>query len=204
MEKDISTEERIKQAAKKVFQEKGYGLTRTRDIAEEAGINLASLNYYYRSKDKLFEIVMKESIHELLSFVLTIINDETTTLSEKIDLVIERYMDGLLQNPNLPVFVLSEVQMNPDKFLQFSGMHKTFLQDSCLFRQIREQLDKVQIQTSALHYVTNLVSMVIFPIIGRPILEMLFKMDDDDYVAFIEARKALVSSWIKEMLRLEE
>ncbi|HZI68547.1 MAG TPA: TetR family transcriptional regulator, partial [Hanamia sp.] len=38
---DTSTEEKIKIAASKVFLKKGYSATRTRDIAEEAGINLA-------------------------------------------------------------------------------------------------------------------------------------------------------------------
>jgi AcrR family transcriptional regulator len=35
-EPDISTEEKIKEAARKVFTRKGYSATRTRDIAEEA------------------------------------------------------------------------------------------------------------------------------------------------------------------------
>ena len=42
---DASTEEKIKIAARAVFQKKGYAATRTRDIAQEAGINLALLNY---------------------------------------------------------------------------------------------------------------------------------------------------------------
>ena len=47
-EVDLSTEEKIKEAAQKVFIKKGYAATRTRDIADEAGINLALLNYYFR------------------------------------------------------------------------------------------------------------------------------------------------------------
>ena len=46
VEADLSTEQKIKEAAQKVFMKKGYAATRTRDIAEEAGINLALLNYY--------------------------------------------------------------------------------------------------------------------------------------------------------------
>ena len=49
---------KIKQAARKLFTEKGFDAVKTRDIAAEAGINLALLNYYFRSKEKLFEIVM--------------------------------------------------------------------------------------------------------------------------------------------------
>ena len=57
-EEQISTEEKIKEAARTVFMKKGFSATRTRDIADEAGINLALLNYYFRSKEKLFELVI--------------------------------------------------------------------------------------------------------------------------------------------------
>jgi hypothetical protein len=49
MEKELSTEEKIKEAARKLFTHKGFAATRTRDIAQEAGINLALLNYYFRN-----------------------------------------------------------------------------------------------------------------------------------------------------------
>ena len=61
---DLSTEEKIKAAARKVFTQKGYSATRTRDIAEEAGLNLALLNYYFRSKEKLFELIMAEKMQQ--------------------------------------------------------------------------------------------------------------------------------------------
>ena len=60
IEKNPSTEEKIKEAARRVFTKKGYAATRTRDIAEESGYNLALINYYFRSKEKLFDIVMLE------------------------------------------------------------------------------------------------------------------------------------------------
>ncbi len=50
----LSTEERIKEAAKKVFLEKGYDGTITRNIAKEAGLNIALMNYHFRIKEKLF------------------------------------------------------------------------------------------------------------------------------------------------------
>ena len=68
--KDLSTEEKIKAAAKKLFTQKGFAATRTRDIAEEAGINLALLNYYFRSKEKLFELVMKENVQLFLGTMI--------------------------------------------------------------------------------------------------------------------------------------
>ena len=109
-EKEISTEEKILEAASKVFTEKGFAGTRTRHIAEHAGINLALLNYYFRSKEKLFEQVMKAKILLLFGQILPIITNEKTTLEEKIDLATEKYIDILSKNPNLPIFVISEIQ----------------------------------------------------------------------------------------------
>ncbi|MEM7514906.1 MAG: helix-turn-helix domain-containing protein, partial [Bacteroidota bacterium] len=59
---ELSTEERILAVAAKVFTEKGYEATKTRDIAEAAGINIASLHYYFRSKEKLFDIVIGKTM----------------------------------------------------------------------------------------------------------------------------------------------
>ena len=80
---DLSTEDKIKEAARKVFTSKGYAATRTRDIAEEAGINLALLNYYFRTKEKLFEIIMAEKMFKLFSVLAPVIDDPKTTLEKK-------------------------------------------------------------------------------------------------------------------------
>src|SRR6478672_4764053 len=93
--KDISTEDKIKEAARVVFTQKGYAATRTRDIAEEAGINLALLNYYFRSKEKLFQQVMSENIQKLFGIILPIVNDASTKLETKIDLIATAYIDLL-------------------------------------------------------------------------------------------------------------
>ena len=82
---DVSTEEKIKEAARVVFHKKGYAATRTRDIAEEADINLALLNYYFRSKEKLFDLIMVETLSGFLQHLTAILNDGKTSLEKKIE-----------------------------------------------------------------------------------------------------------------------
>src|SRR6187402_1350284 len=89
---DHSTEEKIKVAARKVFLKKGFSAARTRDIAEEAGINLALLNYYFRSKKKLFDEVMQEKIRTLIETIIPILNNPTSSLEEKIKLLVTNYL----------------------------------------------------------------------------------------------------------------
>jgi AcrR family transcriptional regulator len=47
--------ERIVETAELLFARKGVNNTSTRDITTEAGVNVASINYYFRSKEALAE-----------------------------------------------------------------------------------------------------------------------------------------------------
>jgi AcrR family transcriptional regulator len=57
MEVEITTEEKILIAARKVFIEKGWDGARMQEIADNAGINKALLHYYFRNKEQLFKRV---------------------------------------------------------------------------------------------------------------------------------------------------
>jgi len=100
---DATTEEKIKEAARVVFHKKGFAATRTRDIAEEAGINLALLNYYFRSKGRLFEIIMLETVSGFIQTMALALNDEETTLEEKIRRIASAYIDLIGKEPDLPI-----------------------------------------------------------------------------------------------------
>ena len=101
-----SPEERIRQAAREVFTRKGYAATRTRDIAERAGINLALLNYYFRSKEKLFHLIMMETVQHFAMTIKDLLNDPDTGVEKKLELIISRYIDMLSREPNFPFFIL--------------------------------------------------------------------------------------------------
>ncbi len=61
-DKDHSTKERILQAAGSLFGEKGLFGTRVREICSRAEVNLASVNYHFRSKAELYCEVWKRSV----------------------------------------------------------------------------------------------------------------------------------------------
>lgn len=206
MEKDISTEEKIKKAARKVFQEKGYGQARTRDIADEAGINLALLNYYFRSKEKLFDIIMEESMQQMFGLIVGVVNDESIELSRKIDLIVNRYVDSLLENPNLPLFVLSEIQANPKKLMERVGISENLIKNNYFYKQMSDQMNKKDLKgIDPLQIFINIVSMTVFPIVGKPLLISIHSpMTEDDYANFINDRRKLVPQWIRMMLKIDE
>ena len=196
--KDTSTEDRIKAAARKVFHQKGYAGTRTRDIAEEAGINHAMLNYYFRSKEKLFEIVMMETMGQFFKGVGVILNDESTSLEEKIEQVVANYIDLLLEEPDLPTFILNEVRPNPQFFVEQSPIREV-LTNSALTRQYAEAVARGEIsEPNLMHAILN----VIFPFVAKPILSAITNLPEEQYKALMLERKTLIPQWIKGMLFL--
>ena len=54
----IETKERILDAAERLFADFGYKATSLRDITSEAGVNLASVNYHFGSKDALLTALL--------------------------------------------------------------------------------------------------------------------------------------------------
>ena len=200
--KDTSTEDRIKAAARKVFHQKGYAGTRTRDIAEEAGINHAMLNYYFRSKEKLFEIVMMETMGQFFKGVGVILNDENTSLEEKIERVVANYIDLLLEEPDLPTFILNEVRTNPEPFVANTPILQA-LEHSVLARQYAEAVaQRRTTEPNLMHSVLNVISLVIFPFIAKPIFTALSRTDNEAYKALMLQRKTLIPQWIKAILFL--
>ena len=198
--KDISTEERIKAAARKVFHQKGFAGTRTRDIAEEAGINHAMLNYYFRSKEKLFEMVMMETMAQFFKGVNLMLNDESTSLDEKIDLIVSNYVDLLLKEPELPTFILNEVRPNPQAFVEQNPI-KEALTHSVLTRQYAEAVARGEITApSLMQAILNVIGLVIFPFIAKPILTSIINIPEEQYKALMLQRKTLIPQWIKAML----
>ena len=60
--KKDTTENQIPEAAESVFQRMGMDESRMQEITDETGINKALLHYYYRSKQRFFKAISKNSL----------------------------------------------------------------------------------------------------------------------------------------------
>ncbi|QDA58946.1 TetR/AcrR family transcriptional regulator [Hymenobacter jejuensis] len=197
---DTSTEERIKEAARKVFMQKGYAATRVRDIAEEAGINIALLNYYFRSKEKLFDLVMLEKVQQFAGELRQIMLDEATSLREKVERIAAFYVDLLLAQPELPLFIFSELRTNPEKLVGTLGAKKVVMQ-SRFAEQLRETLGDNHSHTNPFQLIISLLGMAVFPFIARPMLQIVGEQNDAMFAAMMQERKHLLPQWFDAMLK---
>jgi AcrR family transcriptional regulator len=199
--KDSTTEEKIKIAAKTVFYKKGFSATRTRDIAEEAGLNLALLNYYFRSKAKLFEIIMAETFVGFIGSMKVILNDEKTSLEQKVITIAERYIDFILAEPEIPTFILTEIRNNPDGLLKRLPI-KEIVNESAFIKQFQEAVqNKEIIEPNPLHFLMNLLGLVVFPFIAKPIIMGSRNLETEQFHALMQERKKKIPIWINMMFK---
>lgn len=197
---ELSTEERIKEAARKVFTQKGFKATRTRDIANEAGINLALLNYYFRSKEKLFEIVMLENMRHFVQGVYSVVHNSETTWQQKVHGLVNYYIDMLTRQPDIPLFVMNEIRSNPEPLAKLIQTHVDF-HGSVFMKQIQAGIAKGEIiPVNPLHLISNIMSLTIFPFISSPMLKIVAGISDKQFAGLMNERKELVPQWVIGMM----
>lgn len=199
---DFTTEEKIKNAARIVFHQKGFAATRTRDIADEANINLALLNYYFRSKKKLFDIIMVESLKGFIQSMEGVFNNEQTTLANKIETLVNNYIDLLIEKPDIPLFVLSELRTNPKELLSKIDI-KNFLLKSYLLKQFKHYVKEEKITLNPLHILLNLMGMIVFPFIASPGIKTLGGIKQEEFNALMLERKKLIPKWTHALLKMK-
>ncbi len=198
---DTSTEEKIKNAARTVFHKNGFAATRTRDIAEEAGINLALLNYYFRSKEKLFDIIMLETMQGFFKSLKEIYNDDKTSIEAKIDTLINNYINLLIKNPEIPLFLLNELKSNPEELIAKMGVREIIMNSHFMKQLQKEGIIGKNQPIHHIHFMMNIMGITLFPFIGRPLIKAVGNFSDAEFTKLMEERKLLIPKWIKSMIK---
>lgn len=200
-EKDKTTEEKILAAAKKVFVSKGMAGARMQDIADEAAINKALLHYYFRNKEKLFEVIFMEAASKLFPKINEVFTSDQP-LFEKIESFCSEYITVIAENPYLPLFVLNEINQDPEYFLQkvWSGRSKP--KPEKFLQQIEREVKKGTIKKiSPVSLLMNLVSLTIFPFVAKPMFQKNLGLDEVQFKTIMEQRKKEIPKFIIDSIR---
>lgn len=194
-DKEHNTEKSILESAKRVFLRRGFDGARMQEIADEAGINKALLHYYFRSKDKLFDAIFLAAFEQLLPKVAELMVSEKPFM-EKIWGFVEHYIEMLLENPQLPIFILSELSRDPDRIVRILG--SVNIKPDCFLAEIQKQIDEGAIKPiDPRQLIVNMVSLCVFPFAGKPLMKaILFNGEDDRYKEFLQQRKTEVTLFI--------
>jgi AcrR family transcriptional regulator len=194
-EKDASTEDKILSAAKKVFISKGMAGARMQDIADEAGINKALLHYYFKNKEQLFENIFIKLTHTFWQQITTVFESDTP-LFEKIRSFCSMYIDKVIDNPYIPLFVLYELNQRPTGFVKRMFRNNP-PRPGRLIQQIEEEVKAGKIRrVDATQLVMDMLSLCVLPFIAKPMFMSVMNMDEKLFLSLMHERKKSVPEFI--------
>jgi len=200
-EKDKQTEEKIFDAATDVFVSKGMDGARMQDIADHAGINKAHLNYYYRTKDHLFNAVFEKITGQIFRKFAPVF-DQNLSLEDKIRFFFREHITFLQDNPRLPGFIMNEINRNPDrikKLIENIEFNKIW---SMLYIQHKAEMDRYNITKETIPQImVSMAAMSVFPFAARGILEGIFSKMGIDFNTYIEERKEFAGEFVIRALK---
>lgn len=186
--KDTGTEQLIKTTAKRIFFTEGKLHATTQDIANAAGVNRASLHYYFRTRDQLIAVVFKESMQEL-SRRLGKIMGARQPFQEKITTLIDVFTAEMRRYPYQETFLVTELNsagLDLVKDIEESPVNQ-FLAEI----EAEMQAGKIGI-TNPKHFLMNLFSLLSYPLIMAPLYRQFFGMDQQEFDQLISERRQLI------------
>jgi|WetSurMetagenome_2_1015567.scaffolds.fasta_scaffold07670_3 TetR/AcrR family transcriptional regulator len=175
---DLSAEQRIRAAALKEFSERGIEGARMQAIADRAGVNKALLHYYFRSKDKLFEIIIRDIAESIWRNIRVSLEERPQNLDLRsvVRLLVSSFINAFSQQPEIPRILIRQM-LNKDKNVPVIAGNiikavgtapKRIL--SLLDKEIRarriKNVDRIQLMM-------NIMGMILATFLSQPVAEIV-------------------------------
>jgi AcrR family transcriptional regulator len=196
-------EEKILEAAEKLFLDKGFALTTTTEIAKEAGCNQALVHYYFRTKEKLFQKIFEAKL-TLFASAFFSVNQQGGTFEERLARKIEAHFDMLAKNPKLPLLLINELTLHPERLTEIkasmSAIPISILHS--LESDLKAEIEKGTIRPITIFdLIVNIVSLNVFLFVARPIVNTILDLTEDESEKMIADRRREIVETILRSLK---
>ena len=193
---ETKNEQSILEAARKTFLIKGFDGTSTQEIAEEAGTTKSMVNYYFRSKERLFAKVFRQEFKNLFASIGEVLGAKMH-LKAKIERIVALDLDHLISIPELPVFIMSELHRNPELLLKEVEQIPI---KSMILNLEKDIIHEVNIGTiryiAPIELMINIQSLTIYPILAKPMLIHKLGLSEKVFGRMMEKRKIDIVEFI--------
>jgi len=191
----------IIETAMDLFAGKGYEGTSIRDIEEKASVNLAMVNYYFGSKEKLFENIVEYKSSVTRGILDEILKNNKLSAIEKIYAIIDSYVEKLFTHRSFHRLIYQELILNQREELQNSIVNN-LAPNSVIIKRIIEigikngEFKKVDVELT----LASLMGTVNQVLLSRKFCNKIMNKDDD-YVPYddIKFRKR-VRNHLKQLM----
>ena len=191
--KQLTTEQRILEAAEEEFLIKGFDGARTTTIAEKAGVTHAMLHYYFRTKEQLFERIVAKNSSIIVQTMIAAMGDPQKPVIERIRSGVVSHFDLIVAHPLLPRFFLNEIILRPERYHMLYANLKEKI--ATLFSNLQAEVDQAAARgemesVDVRKLFLSIVSLNVFPFITQSFAMPLLGDPGDDFKKFLEDRKA--------------
>lgn len=191
----MTTEEKIFNAARIIFQKKGFSGARMQEIADEAGINKAMLHYCFKNKELLFKAVFMNAFGQLAPQINEIFISEYSVF-DKIKKFTHSYISFVIHNPYLPQFVIQEMNNNPAFVMSFLN-NENRPNPSLMIAQIEKEIaDGIIKPINPKQLLMDVFSMTVFPFAAQMMMKGMIQISDTEFNQMMEVRKTSIAEQI--------
>lgn len=107
----------IIKTAERLFSSKGFDGTSVRDIADEAGVNIAMISYYFGSKEKLMEALFSQRSNDINLQVENLLQNEGLTPFQKMESLVDTYIERVMQKQPFFKIMMCEQVINKNPII---------------------------------------------------------------------------------------
>lgn len=198
-------ENRIIDAARAVFIEKGYAETSMSEIAAKAGINRPALHYYFRTKDKMFQAVFGSIVSSVIPKVFDAIMHKEKSVAERTECIIDAYYSLFINTPQLPLFMLRELNRDPEMLIKtILGLNVADTMRKAI-SSLQEEMDEGKLKKVPLQFIFfNFYSLLTFPFLTIDISRKVFENNDDTLRELLTEWKKNIVFQMENLLKNQE
>ncbi|WP_461451685.1 TetR/AcrR family transcriptional regulator [Mucilaginibacter sp.] len=186
--RDTGTEQLIKDTAKQIFFAEGRFNATTQDIADAAGVARTVINYYFRSKDILFQQVFKEAMADTAAKMDEVLFS-ILPFKKKVIAFIDMFTSELTKYPYRESFLISEINAHG-----FSLATKHSSQGVQQFlKEVKQAADNGEIKkVLPINFMINMLSLVAYPLLTRRLFEQMLELDNINFEKLMQDRKKMI------------
>lgn len=183
------TEELIKETAKKMFFAEGKFHATTQEIADEAKVNRTLINYYFRSRNNLINIIFDEAkmvSHEKSRAIF----DRDKDIKEMIADFIDDSLNTAIQYPYLETYIVTQMNQRETCMLERDNMKEV---TSAFLIRLEEEMENGRIEKmEPIQFLLNMISLINFPLTVRPLIQQNLDINDKEYKRILSERKEII------------
>lgn len=190
-----STEDRIFEAALRVFARKGRDGARMQEIADAAEINKAMLHYYFRDKASLYEAVFDYVFGQIVASF-----GEAMEEADSFEATLRAFVDGYVEfvSGHLDVMrlmvneMLAGAPVLRERARRFMHESERVPPRRFLVR-LQQAVERGEVRAvDPAHTMVTVIAACVFSLLAHPLVVFLFPEGLGDRTTYVEARKAHV------------